>query len=69
MRSQEAIQGRLDGLHLAYTAIPGDCIDTTIETMIQELNWVLEDDTPIKDMPRSQPWTSGEEVNIRDLIS
>ena len=44
MRSEEAILGRLDGLHLAYRAIPGSDIDVEIDAMIRELNWVLEDD-------------------------
>lgn len=44
MRSKEAIEGRLEGLHLAYRSIPGGGIDIEIEAMIRELVWVLEDD-------------------------
>jgi len=45
MRSEEAIMGRLDGLHLAYQAISGNDIDGEIDTMIRELTWVLEEGT------------------------
>jgi len=44
MKSRYAVEGRLEGLQMAYRAVSSDNIDPKLEARIRELKWVLEYD-------------------------
>ena len=41
MKSRYAVEGRLEGLQMAYRVASSDNIDPELEARIRELEWVL----------------------------